>query len=76
MCLHGLLQWVTFGDIDSFALRVKEAGIPLVVMVQSVQQAQHAVAKLGADAIVAQVHGGCRVAVPSFRGAWSCHCRG
>ena len=47
-------QWVAFCNIDALAARVTAGGIPLVVMVQTAQQAVHA-AELGADAVVAQV---------------------
>ena len=48
------LQWITFGDYAEAMSKIKEAGIPIMVMVQSVEEAVKA-AGLGASAIVAQV---------------------
>lgn len=48
------LQWITFGDYREAMSRIRDAGIPIMVMVQSVQEAVEA-ATLGASAIVAQV---------------------
>ena len=49
---HG--QWFSFGDYSDAARKVKDAKVPLIIMVQSVLEALKA-AGLGADAIVAQV---------------------
>ena len=48
------MQWLSFGDYAKAADKVKQAGIPLIIMVQSVEEAVKAAA-LGADAVVAQV---------------------
>ncbi len=48
------LQWITFGDYTEPIRKIKDAGIPIMVMVQSVEEAVKA-AELGASAIVAQV---------------------
>ncbi len=45
--------FLSFGDIDGFAPRIRRVGIPLIAQVQSVAQARKAV-KDGADIIVAQ----------------------
>jgi nitronate monooxygenase len=60
--------FLSFGEIDSFAPRIKNAGIPLIAQVQSVAQAKAAVGE-GADFIVAQGteaggHGGTRSTFP------------
>ena len=49
-----LMQWISFGDYTEAVSRIKEAGIPVMVMVQSVEEAVRA-ASLGASAVVAQV---------------------
>ena len=49
-----LMQWISFGDYTEAVSRVREAGIPVMVMVQSVEEAVKA-ASLGASAVVAQV---------------------
>ena len=46
-------MFLSFGDIDGFAPRIKQAGIPLIAQVQNVAQARKAVND-GADIIVAQ----------------------
>ena len=51
---EGLVQWLAFGDFEQAAARVKQAGIPLVIMVRSVDEARKAAA-VGADIVVAQV---------------------
>jgi hypothetical protein len=51
-------QWISFGDLEPIAKRIKEAGIMLMVQAQSVEQAVQA-ASWGADAIVAQVRRPC-----------------
>ena len=48
------LQWITFGDYTEAISKIKESGIPIMVMVQSVEEAVKAAAR-GASAIVAQV---------------------
>lgn len=48
------LQWLSFGDYWEAAAKVKADNIPLVIMVQSTEEAVKAAAE-GADAIVAQV---------------------
>ena len=48
------MQWLAFGDFEQAAARVKHAGIPLVIMIRSVDEARKAAA-LGADIVVAQV---------------------
>ena len=48
------MQWLSFGDYADAAAKVKQAGVPLIIMVQSVEEAVKAAA-LGADAVVAQV---------------------
>jgi NAD(P)H-dependent flavin oxidoreductase YrpB (nitropropane dioxygenase family) len=48
------MQWLSFGDYADAAAKVKQAGIPVIIMVQSVEEAVKAAA-LGADAVVAQV---------------------
>ncbi|CAL5229038.1 g12286 [Coccomyxa viridis] len=45
--------WITFGDYNEPIRKIKEAGIPIMVMVQSVEEAVTA-AELGASAVVAQ----------------------
>ena len=68
--------FLSFGDIAPFVTRIRKAGIPLIAQVQTVQDAQDAVAK-GADIIVAQGceaggHGGARgtlALVPAVRDA-------
>ena len=47
-------QWITFGDYRETVSKIKDAGIPVMVMVQSVEEAVKAAA-LGASAVVAQV---------------------
>jgi nitronate monooxygenase len=61
-------MFLSFGDIDGFAPRIRQAGIPLIAQVQTVAQARKAVAD-GADIIVAQGtkaggHGGGRATLP------------
>jgi nitronate monooxygenase len=61
-------MFLSFGDIDGFAQRIKQAGIPLIAQVQNVAQARKAVND-GADIIVAQGteaggHGGGRATLP------------
>ena len=51
---HHALQWITFGDYTEAISKIKESGIPIMVMVQSVEEAVKAAAR-GASAIVAQV---------------------
>ena len=48
------VQWTSFGNYSAAASKIKEAGVPLMVMVQSVEEAVRAAA-VGAAAIVAQV---------------------
>ena len=58
---HGIWwepQWISFGDLEPIAERIKAAGILLMVQAQSVEQAVQA-ASWGADAIVAQVRRSC-----------------
>ena len=57
------LQWITFGDYTEPIRKIKDAGIPIMVMVQSVEEAIKA-AELGASAIVAQVHAACFIVLP------------
>jgi len=68
--------FLSFGDIGPFETKIRNAGIPLIAQVQTVHDAQDAVAK-GADIIVAQGceaggHGGARgtlALVPAVRDA-------
>ncbi len=48
------LQWISFGDYQEAAAKIKKSSIPLMIMVQSVEEALKA-GDLDADAIVAQV---------------------
>lgn len=48
------VQWTSFGNYSAAASKINEAGVPLMVMVQSVEEAVRAAA-VGAAAIVAQV---------------------
>ena len=50
------LQWISFGDYQEAAAKIKKSSIPLIIMVQSVEEALKAGA-LDADAVVAQVYG-------------------
>jgi nitronate monooxygenase len=59
---------LSFGELSSFAARIKSANCPLIAQVQSVKQAREAVAQ-GADVIVAQGteaggHGAARATLP------------
>lgn len=61
-------MFLSFGDIDDLAPRIKQAGIPLIAQVQTLAQARKAVSD-GADVIVAQGaeaggHGSTRATLP------------
>lgn len=61
-------MFLSFGDFDDFAPRIRKAGIPLIAQVQTLAQARKAVAD-GADVIVAQGteaggHGSTRATLP------------
>ena len=45
--------WLSFGDMRCFVSKIKQAGVPLICQVQTVQQAKEC-KKYGADIIVAQ----------------------
>ena len=47
------VMFLSFGEIASFAPRIKRAGVPLIAQVQTITQAKAAVSE-GADFIVAQ----------------------
>jgi nitronate monooxygenase len=60
--------FLSFGDIRPFAAKIKQAGVPLIAQVQTVQQAREALAE-GADVLVAQGteaggHGAARATLP------------
>jgi len=63
---HAVL--LSFGDPAPFAARIKDAGVPLLLQVTDLAEAEHA-AELGADIIIAQGseaggHGGRRATLP------------
>jgi nitronate monooxygenase len=65
---HPKAMFLSFGDIDEFAVPIKRANIPLIAQIQTLAQARKAVAD-GADVIVAQGaeaggHGGGRSTLP------------
>ncbi len=59
------LQWIMFGDYTEPIKKIKDADIPIIVVVESVEEAVKA-AELGASAVVAQVDDPCFI-VPYLR---------